>query len=46
MERQGKGRMPCAVDFITGPGRTSDIKMDLSVGVHGPYRVWTIVIDD
>lgn len=44
--RFGTDRMPTFIDFITGPSRTSDIEMDLSIGVHGPYRVWTIVIDE
>lgn len=45
IERKGPNELPSAVNFITGPSRTSDIEMDLSIGVHGPYRVWTIVID-
>ena len=44
-ERRKAGQLPSVVDFITGPSRTSDIEMDLSIGVHGPFRVWTIVID-
>ena len=46
IDRRGQGSLPSAVDFITGPSRTSDIEMDLSIGVHGPFRVWAIVIDD
>jgi L-lactate dehydrogenase complex protein LldG len=45
MERRGTNNIPAAVDFITGPSRTSDIEMDLSIGVHGPVKVWTIVLD-
>jgi L-lactate dehydrogenase complex protein LldG len=45
-ELAGTGKLPATIDFITGPSRTSDIEMDLSIGVHGPYRVWTIVIDE
>lgn len=44
-DRHGKNDLPAAVEFITGPSRTSDIEMDLSIGVHGPFRVWVIVIE-
>ncbi len=46
MERRGQGQLPSAIDFITGPSRTSDIEMDLSIGVHGPFRVWVVVIEN
>ncbi|SDE06127.1 LutC/YkgG family protein [Sporomusa acidovorans] len=46
IERRGQGDLPSTVDFITGPSRTSDIEMDLSIGVHGPFRVWAVVIDE
>jgi L-lactate dehydrogenase complex protein LldG len=45
MERRSTQNVPAAIDFITGPSRTSDIEMDLSIGVHGPVKVWTIVIE-
>jgi L-lactate dehydrogenase complex protein LldG len=45
-EQHKAGRLPSAVEFITGPSRTSDIEMDLSIGVHGPSKVWTVVIDE
>ncbi|AFM41182.1 hypothetical protein Desaci_2223 [Desulfosporosinus acidiphilus SJ4] len=37
---------PSALEFITGPSRTSDIEMDLSIGVHGPIEVFVLLIDD
>jgi L-lactate dehydrogenase complex protein LldG len=40
------GKLPSAIELITGPSRTSDIEMDLSIGVHGPIEVYVIVIDD
>lgn len=46
IELNGQNNLPSAISFITGPSRTSDIEMDLSIGVHGPYRTWVIIIDD
>jgi len=35
---------PAAVNFITGPSRSSDIENDLSIGVHGPAAVIAFVL--
>lgn len=40
------GLPPSAIEMISGPSRTSDIEMDLSIGVHGPIEVYVVVIDD
>lgn len=45
-EVSGLDTLPAAVEVITGPSRTSDIEMDLSIGVHGPIEVYVLVIDD
>ena len=37
-------RVPSAVQFITGPSRSSDIENDLSIGVHGPSAVHIFVL--
>lgn len=37
--------LPSSLTFITGPSRTSDIEMDLTLGVHGPGKVFIFVLD-
>ncbi|MDP4127472.1 MAG: lactate utilization protein C [Bacillota bacterium] len=45
-EVSASGNPPSAIELITGPSRTSDIEMDLSIGVHGPIEVYVIIIED
>lgn len=40
------GTPPAAIEFISGPSRTSDIEMDLSIGVHGPVEVYLVIMSD
>ena len=41
--RKEQGRMPRAVNFVSGPSRTADIEQTIVIGAHGPYRVHIIV---
>ena len=37
------GDISPAVTFITGPSRTADIELTLTIGVHGPQQLYVIV---
>lgn len=41
-----RAREYSCVNFITGPSRTSDIEMDLTIGVHGPGRITIFLLED
>jgi L-lactate dehydrogenase complex protein LldG len=40
----GKGQMPRAVNFITGPSRSADIGHSLLLGAHGPRTLHIVVV--
>jgi L-lactate dehydrogenase complex protein LldG len=44
LARAELGRLPRAVNFISGPSRTGDIDQTIVVGAHGPSRVHMIVV--
>jgi len=39
------GELPSALTLITGPSRTGDIELVLTVGVHGPGELHLVVVD-
>ena len=43
---RGGGRVPRAINFITGPSRTGDIEQRIELGAHGPRRLHIILVDD
>jgi L-lactate dehydrogenase complex protein LldG len=38
------GRLPRAVNLISGPSRTGDIEQTIVLGAHGPFRVHILVV--
>ena len=42
MLHDGKELSP-AITFITGPSRTADIELTLTIGVHGPQELYVII---
>jgi L-lactate dehydrogenase complex protein LldG len=44
LARTELGRLPRAVNFISGPSRTGDIEQTIVLGAHGPYRVHVVVV--
>jgi L-lactate dehydrogenase complex protein LldG len=40
----GEGRMPRAVNFVSGPSRTADIEQQLVMGAHGPRRMLVMIV--
>jgi L-lactate dehydrogenase complex protein LldG len=46
LARNELGRLPRAVNFVSGPSRTGDIEQTIVLGAHGPYRVHLILIEE
>jgi L-lactate dehydrogenase complex protein LldG len=44
LARTELGKLPRAVNFISGPSRTGDIEQTIVLGAHGPYRVHLIIV--
>ena len=45
VERVGRAEPSRSVSFITGPSRTSDVELSLSIGVHGPKELHVNIVD-
>lgn len=41
LEQQGK--LPRALNFISGPSRTADIEQTIQLGAHGPRSLWIFI---
>jgi L-lactate dehydrogenase complex protein LldG len=38
------GQYPSSLNLITGPSRSADIENDLTIGIHGPGKVYAVII--
>jgi len=45
LARKELGKLPRAVNFISGPSRTGDIEQTIVLGAHGPYRVHLVIVE-
>lgn len=46
LARETFGRLPRAINFVSGPSRTADIDQTIVVGAHGPARVHIVLVRD
>lgn len=40
----GDEPLPSSLNLITGPSRSADIENDLTIGIHGPGKVYAVII--
>jgi L-lactate dehydrogenase complex protein LldG len=43
-DKAGRDQLPAGIHFISGPSRSADIENDLTIGVHGPGVVFTVIV--
>jgi len=42
--RAAHGKLPRAINFVSGPSRTGDIEQTIVLGAHGPFRVHILLL--
>jgi L-lactate dehydrogenase complex protein LldG len=42
--RYGRGLLPRAINWITGPSRSGDIEQTILIGAHGPRRLHIVIV--
>ncbi len=46
LDRDRRLEQSSAVTLITGPSRTADIELTLTIGVHGPKQLFIVIVND
>jgi L-lactate dehydrogenase complex protein LldG len=45
MDKKYQQALPSSINLITGPSRSADIENDLTIGIHGPGKVYAVIIE-
>ena len=44
--RSERGKLPRAINFVSGPSRTADVEQTIQLGAHGPRRLHVLLLGE